>query len=253
MYDVRAGWQTAHIATTLCRLDATASTQADARRLIAEGQGEGLAVIAVEQHAGRGRFGRAWLSPPGNLYMSLVLKPPQPLSFWPQYTMLAALAVASAVESVPAGPVALKWPNDVLLADRKVAGILAEVSGAFLILGIGLNVNSPLEEMATSATSIRQVTGQLADLSEITRQIVEEIDAGFGEALLGAAFDHLWAGRLSTLGRAVCVQTGQCTVYGWAESVTRQGALVLRKDDGSLETYLAGDVSLSRGIPSAFA
>ena len=251
MHNVHSCWQTTHIATTTRRLETTASTQAEARRLIAAGKGDGLAVVAAEQRAGRGRFGREWLSPAGNLYLSLVLKPPQPLSFWPQYTMLAALAVASALESVPAGPVGLKWPNDVLLADRKVAGILAEVAGEHLILGIGVNVNAPLAERAAAATSIREVTGMPADLSSITRTIIEEIDAGFGRALHGAHFDRLWAARLDTLGRQVCVQTGQGRVEGWAENVTREGALVVRKSDGSRETFLAGDVSISSGVPFA--
>jgi BirA family transcriptional regulator, biotin operon repressor / biotin---[acetyl-CoA-carboxylase] ligase len=244
----RLAWHTTHIATTTRRLETTASTQTEARRLIAAGKGDGLAVLAAEQHAGRGRFGREWFSPAGNLYLSLVLKPPQPLSFWPQFTMLAALAVASALESVPAGPVGLKWPNDVLLADRKVAGILAEVAGEYLILGIGVNVNAPVAERAAAATSIREVTGVPADLTSITSLIVEEIDAGYGRTLHGAHFDQMWAARLITLGRQVYVQTGQGRVEGWAENVMREGALVVRKSDGSQETFLAGDVSITSGI-----
>jgi BirA family transcriptional regulator, biotin operon repressor / biotin---[acetyl-CoA-carboxylase] ligase len=251
MHYPRPAWHTKHIATKTLWLASTASTQADARRMIAAGEGGGFAVIAAEQRDGRGRFGRAWLSPPGNLYLSLVLKPPQPLSFWPQYTMLAALAVASALESVPAGPVGLKWPNDVLLADRKAAGILAEVAGEYLILGIGVNVNSALAGQAVVATCIREATGMPADLSSITRRIIEEIDAGFGRALHGTHFDRLWAARLVTLDRNVCVQTGQRRVEGWAENVTREGALVVRKSDGSRETFLAGDVSIGSGVPFA--
>src|SRR5437763_15366757 len=95
------GCQSVHVATNVLRLPRTASTQLEARRRIAAGTGEGLAVLAAEQAAGRGRFDRVWLSPPGNLYLSLVLRPPQPVAFWPQYTMLAALAVAAAIEAVP--------------------------------------------------------------------------------------------------------------------------------------------------------
>jgi len=251
MHNDRPAWHTTHIATTILRLETSASTQADARRLVAAGNGDGLAVIAAEQRAGRGRFGREWLSPPGNLYLSLVLKPPQPLSFWPQFTMLAALAVAFALETVPAGLVGLKWPNDVLLADRKVAGILAEVEGEYLILGIGVNVNAPLVERAADATSIRAVTGMPAELSSITKIIIEKIDAGFGRALHGAHFDRSWAARLVTLGRHVCVQTGQGRVEGRAENVTREGGLVVRQSDGSRETFFAGDVSITSGIPLA--
>jgi BirA family biotin operon repressor/biotin-[acetyl-CoA-carboxylase] ligase len=251
MHNLHSAWHTTHVATTTHRLETTASTQADARRLVAAGEGEGLAVIAAEQREGCGRFGREWLSPPGNLYLSLVLKPPQPLWFWPQFTMLAALAVASAVESVPAGPVGLKWPNDVLLADRKVCGILAEVAGDYLILGIGVNVNAPIAERAAAATSVREVTGTAADLSSFTKLVIEEIDAGFGRALQGADFVQLWAARLVTLGRHVCVHTGRGRVEGLAETVTNEGALVVRMSDGSRETFLAGDVSIASGIPSA--
>ena len=251
MHNVRPVWNTTRIATKTLWLESTASTQADARRMIEAGHGDGLAVIAAEQRDGRGRFGRGWHSPPGNLYLSLVLQPRQSVSFWPQYTMLAALAVASALESVPAGTVGLKWPNDVLLADRKVAGILAEVAGENLILGIGVNVNAAIAGQAAVATSIREATGMPGDLSSITRTIIEEIDAGFGRALHDAHFDGLWAARLVTLGRRVCVQTGQGRVEGWAEKVTHEGALVVRKSDGSRETFLAGDISIGSRVPFA--
>jgi BirA family biotin operon repressor/biotin-[acetyl-CoA-carboxylase] ligase len=158
--------------------------------------------------------------------------------------MLAALAVAGAVEAVPAGPVALKWPNDVLLAGRKVAGILAEVAGDYLILGIGLNVNATVAARAPGATSLSEVTGGLVDLSALTKSIVEKIDAGYGRALHGARFDRQWAARLQTLGRNVHVRIRDEVVKGVAEGVTHEGALVVRKSDGSSETLLAGDVTL---------
>jgi BirA family biotin operon repressor/biotin-[acetyl-CoA-carboxylase] ligase len=241
---VEPTWQTSHLATSIHRVETTTSTQDDARRLIAAGQGDGVIVIAVEQREGRGRFGREWHSPAGNLYMSLVIKPPQPLPFWPQYTMLAALVVAGAVESVPAGPVDLKWPNDVLLAGRKVAGILAEVAGSYLILGIGLNVNAPVSEWAANATTLCDATGGPLDIAALTKSIVEELDVGFGRALHGAQFHHQWAARLQTLGRHVRVKVGNGLVNGLAECVTSEGALILRKSDGRSEAFLAGDVAI---------
>ena len=238
------GWQSVHVATSVLRLESTPSTQLEARRRIAAGTGDGLAVLAGEQVTGRGRFGRVWHSPPGNLYLSLVLRPPQALSFWPQYTMLAALAVASALEAAPAGPVTLKWPNDVLLAGRKAAGILAEVSGPYLILGIGVNVNATLPEEVANATSLRVASGCPAELVDVTRLVIEAIDSGFAHALRGGTFDRAWAARLATLGQAVTVETGQGIVAGVAERVTSEGGLVLRRPDGSHQTFLAGDISL---------
>ena len=244
------GWHSVHVATSVLRLRSTASTQLEARHRIAAGTGDGLAVLADEQAAGRGRFGRAWHSPPGNLYLSLVLRPPQPLSFWPQYTMLAALAVASALEAVPAVPVTLKWPNDVLLAGRKVAGILAEVSGPYLILGIGVNVNAALPAEVANATSLCAASGRPVELAGVTRLVIEAIDAGCAHALRGATFDRAWAARLATLGQMVTVTTGQRIVAGVAERVTSEGGLVLRRPDGSRETFLAGDVSLNPVTPA---
>jgi BirA family biotin operon repressor/biotin-[acetyl-CoA-carboxylase] ligase len=144
MTETRAGLQTRRLARTARYLAQVDSTQAEARRLLMAGVPDGTVVVAGEQTAGRGRLGRAWHSPPGNLYASLVLRPSLPLAEWPQCTMAAALAIAGTLDALPVPGVALKWPNDVLIDGRKVAGMLAEAMDASLIVGFGVNANAEL-------------------------------------------------------------------------------------------------------------
>src|SRR5205823_11397045 len=119
-------WQTRYVAKRVYRFDSLSSTQDQARQLIAEGRADEALVVAAEQTHGRGRSTHAWHSPRGNLYLSFVFQPDLPLAQWSQYSMITALALQSAILSAGQLPVQLKWPNDVLVRERKVAGILAE-------------------------------------------------------------------------------------------------------------------------------
>lgn len=119
------------------------STNDLARDLAASGAGEGTAVLALEQSAGRGRLGRRWASPPGGLYLSLVLRPDLRMERWPLIGLACSLGAAAAAEAHAGAPVRVKWPNDLLLDGRKVGGILIEVAGDAAVCGIGLNINPP--------------------------------------------------------------------------------------------------------------
>src|SRR3990172_856750 len=129
------------------------STNSQARRLADAGAPEGEVVIAEHQSDGRGRLGRGWVSPPfSNLYCSLVLRPALAPANAPQITLMAAVALADTVAAFVAEPPAIKWPNDILLRGKKLAGILTESSCdakriEFVILGIGVNLNFPRERM----------------------------------------------------------------------------------------------------------
>jgi BirA family biotin operon repressor/biotin-[acetyl-CoA-carboxylase] ligase len=137
------------------------STSTEARRLIRQGAGEGLVVIADRQTAGRGKPGSRWHSPPGNLYFSAVVKPfKNPRELAP-ITLLGALAARAVIERKTRLPVVIKWPNDLLVRGRKVGGILTErLPSGHLIIGIGLNVNSIPPEVKQTATSLRRLTGK---------------------------------------------------------------------------------------------
>ncbi|MEP7198254.1 MAG: biotin--[acetyl-CoA-carboxylase] ligase [Chloroflexota bacterium] len=237
-------WRTRHVAITVRAFEVLASTQREACECVATGQADGLLVMADEQTNGRGRLGRAWQSPPGNLYLSLVLKPPPPIAGWPRYTLLAALALADAIESVCDVPPSLKWPNDVLVRGRKVAGILAEVVDERLVLGVGVNVNAPVPTELPHATSLRDEVGHEVERARLLQAFVEQFDAHYDESLHGARFMSRCAARMETLGREVRVQMGAQTITGIAESVTDDGALIVRQADDSRIVCHAGEVTL---------
>ena len=168
----------------LVRVDVVTSTNDVARERAEAGADEGLAVIARAQTAGRGRRGRAWVSPPGSaLYLSVILRPPWPADQAPWLGVLAGIATARAAESLlPKGaPVSIKWPNDVLVDGRKLAGVLVEPRSArgrieFAVAGIGLNVAQQEsdwpEELRLRAVSLRQL-GAPATVEEAVRAVLD--------------------------------------------------------------------------------
>lgn len=222
---------------------------------------EGAVVIAEAQSRGRGRLGRTWHSPPGeSLYLSLVLRPAGRLSpeQAPPLTLLAAVAVAEAVEGLGAAP-ALKWPNDVLLDGRKVAGILTEMatSGAgieHLVVGIGVNLDSRHfpAELAGRATSVALALGHPPE-ARIDRQAFAAALLGRLEAwyldFLGAGGDGparvvaAWRQRAHQLGQRIEVASGTETVRGKNLGPAHDGALELAGDNGTVRRVVAGEIA----------
>ena len=163
------------------RLAETGSTNDEARRLIKAGEGEGLAVIAGRQTRGKGKPGSRWFSPAGNLYLSAVIKPyrnPRDLS---AVTLFSALAVRTAIFKLTRLPAVIKWPNDLRLRGKKVAGILTErLAAGHIIIGIGLNVNVTARtlpsELKASAASLRMATGKEYDLNKCAKVLLAALD-----------------------------------------------------------------------------
>lgn len=237
-------WQTQHLARHVYFFETTSSTQTEARRLIATGQAAGTLIVARQQSAGRGRFGRIWHSPIGNLYLSFILQPALTLARWPQYALIAALALADAIEEVSGLPAQLKWPNDVLLDGQKVAGILAEVEGDYLILGVGVNVNAALPAELGHATSLAQHIGRPIELQPLLKAFVERFDGYYAASLRGERFDAQWSSRMQMLGQQVRVQSGAQVIEGLAERIDESGALSVRRADGQAIVCRAGEVTL---------
>jgi BirA family biotin operon repressor/biotin-[acetyl-CoA-carboxylase] ligase len=224
------------------------STQQAARKEAGRGAPEGTVIIADEQTAGRGRLGRAWLSPEGSVSVSVLLYPD--IAGLPYLIMIASLAVARSIEAVTGLEARLKWPNDVLVNGRKVAGILVE-SGMkskavdYAVIGMGININvdmTAFPEITATATSLSGELGSSVSRLGVVRRLLVELD-GLYIAPRQAVYEE-WRSRLDTLGRQVCVHSGDAAQYGRAESVAADGSLLLRRDDGSLTSILAGDVSL---------
>jgi BirA family biotin operon repressor/biotin-[acetyl-CoA-carboxylase] ligase len=218
-------------------LDSTNRYALDAARA---GADHGLVVVADVQTAGRGRLGRTWQAPPGaSLLVTVLLRRSDDAS---RAVMAAGVALARAVEHVAGLVTALKWPNDVVVDDRKLAGLLAEVDGDALAVGVGCNVNWEAfpDELAEIATACNLETGRAVDRDALLDAFLDAYDDALraGDTLVDA-----YRGLLATIGRRVRVQQlDGDDLVGTATAVTDDGALVLRDDDGDEHTVVAGDV-----------
>jgi BirA family transcriptional regulator, biotin operon repressor / biotin---[acetyl-CoA-carboxylase] ligase len=262
---VRRALSTSVLGRTLHLLDETASTNQEAYGLAQSGAADGTVVIAEMQTAGRGRLGRRWHSPPGkNLYCSVILRravAPDALSGWLAWVpLLCGLGVARAIQRVAGSPASVKWPNDVLIGDRKVAGILCESGGAataapFVIIGIGINVNTPMnlfpDELRGLATSLAAEAGKPIDRVALLATLLSELEIRYGLYCSNHLADlrDEYRVRSSTLGRRVRIELAHGeTVEGLAQAVNEDGSLRLVKGgqgNDHLEVTLdirAGDV-----------
>lgn len=226
------------------------STMEVAKREAQKEAPEGTLVIADEQTAGKGRIGRCWSSPKGCIALSIVLYPkPAQLS---SIIMVASLAVMRTIKSVTGLRSLIKWPNDILINGRKVCGILVECgvqnsNSNYAIVGIGINVNleaTCLGGMSFSATSLSDEMGGQVSRIEIVRKLLAEIESLYISAQEDEIVYLEWQSNLETLGRQVSVKLCNTIYRGIAESVERDGTLIIRIGDGSLKRIVAGDVLL---------
>lgn len=248
---VEAELRTGFVGRRLVYRTSTSSTQDVARSEGEAGAAEGTAVLAEEQTAGRGRMGRAWVSPAGtNLYLTLVMRPT--VKQLRSLTIVAPLAVTEAVEEATGLSPAIKWPNDVLIEGRKLAGVLieSELAGQsvkYALVGIGVNVNLEVErvpEIAEIATSLRREVGREVSREAVLAALLNRFEELYQEASRGRSVYEAWRSRLETLGRAVKVTFAGQVEEGVAEEVDEEGSLVLRRADGSRVTIAAGEVTL---------
>ncbi len=226
------------------------STQSLARHEAELGASEGTIVIAEAQTAGRGRFGRRWVSPAGvNLYFTVVLRPDA--DRLRRLSIITPLAVVRAVRIVTGLEAKIKWPNDVLIGDKKLAGILIETVMAgdtvdFALLGIGVNVNldvATYPEIASIATSLRTELGHEISRELLLLALFKELEQLYLETSAKSALDE-WRSLLVTLGHEVKATTGNRVEEGVAEDVDASGDLILRRTNGSRVIIAAGDVTL---------
>lgn len=237
-------------------LDEVGSTNSDAFRLAEGGACEGTVVLAERQTAGKGRLGRQWVSPGGvNLYLSVVLRPELPPYEAPQLTFLSAVAVARTIEELTSLRPAIKWPNDLLLDDRKVAGLLNEMSAetdrvAFVILGIGVNLNMAADQfpddLRTPATSLALAAGCPVPRVPFAARLLANLDAEYARFCRSgfAPVREEWARRCNAFGRQVSVTIGSQTLQGPFAGIDHDGALLLTLPDGRQERVLSGDVTV---------
>jgi BirA family biotin operon repressor/biotin-[acetyl-CoA-carboxylase] ligase len=234
-------------------LYSTDSTMSEAARLAVKAAPEGTLVVAEEQTAGRGRFGRHWHSERASgLYFTLLLRPAIAPSAAPVLTLLAGVALAEAIQEATQLAVDLRWPNDVLMSEKKCAGILVEMTAeplrvSHVLLGIGVNVNHLLipAELVEEATSLRLEAGRAFSRLELLISVLRHLEHYYnqyldhGPAQILARFEEISS---YARGRRVQVSDGGTTVAGMTEGLTPEGILLVRRQDGQIEKVLSGQV-----------
>lgn len=225
--------------------DSIDSTNSEAKRLCHQGSPEGTVVVAKTQTAGRGRLGRRWISPPGNLYFTMLLKPQVPIEILSQLSLVAGLALAKTIKYYMSdhAVVSLKWPNDVLLNQQKVAGILVETDidsclteGTPCYLGIGVNILKAPELTAYPTTSFKNFLDSFPQSEEFLQNYVmnfKVIYATWQQEGFAVLKDE-WLGFANGLGnivRAISGQQGQ--ISGQFKTITDDGGLLLIDEKGN--------------------
>lgn len=235
---------------------AVGSTMEAAHALAADGAPDGTLVVAARQEQGRGRRGRAWVSPDGGLYCSFILRPQRPPSDLPQLSLVAGLAAAEAVRDAACLSPMIRWPNDLLLGDRKLAGILTEqkVPGTFgdrqgaVVVGVGINVSTDPAMLPDHSTSLAAAgVGHVSPddvLSRLCSRLAAWYDVWTSQGF-GPVRDALrpWIGLF---GRPVHLTAGTRQLDGTAQDIDEQGRLVVRLDSGLTRAFDAGEITVLR-------
>jgi BirA family biotin operon repressor/biotin-[acetyl-CoA-carboxylase] ligase len=251
--EIASGLQARILKGPIHHFDTLPSTNDLAKELGVRGAPEGTLVVAEGQSRGRGRLGREWNSPPGvGLYVSVLLRPPLPPADLPPITLTAAVAVVRALRQAGGVSAGLKWPNDLVLAGKKLGGILTEMETEsdqirHLVVGLGLNVNNRQfpAELADLATSLALSTGRTFSRLRILQVWLEELESLYQRFLARdfAAILEEWKDYAVTLGRAVRVRQGAVEICGQALEVAADGALVVRTGSGEVVRVTSGEIA----------
>lgn len=239
--------------------ETVASTQPIARRLAGEGAAEGTIVTCEEQTAGKGRLSRNWHSPKSSgIWMSLILRPEIPFQDAPQLTLVAAAAIARAVEKETAIKPEIKWPNDLLINRRKITGILTELQAESdrihsVIIGIGMNINQDSAdfpaELKEIATSLYAETGQKFNRARLISSILFEFETLYGQFLKEGFLPvkRIWESYAVSLGKEIKATLVNGVIRGTAAGITDEGVLLLEDHDGKVHSIYSADIELPEG------
>lgn len=258
-WEISSGLGTARFGRRYCYFPEVDSTNTLADELARQGAPEGTVIVSEYQYRGKGRLGRTWCSPAGgNIYLSLILRPPVSPGRAGQVSLLAALATARAIRKATGLKPAVKWPNDVLIENRKVAGILSELHLClgrvdFIICGIGINVGVSTEELPPevrnrAAAVAEYVQGSVSRV-EIIQAFLANLENMYDE-FLERGFSHFvpeWTSRSMLEGKEVQVARDSECIAGTVRGINEDGALLLESEDGTITPILTGDITISIG------
>lgn len=249
-YEISSGLDTKFIAKKIYYFQSLASTMETAMQLGLAGAPEGTLVVAETQTRGKGRLGRVWSSPKyKGLYFSLILRPKILPNQAALLTLLAGVAVSEAVREVSGESARIKWPNDILLNNKKMGGILTELAAEtdevrFVVVGIGLNVNNDKKSLVAGATSLKEEKGQSICRLSLLREVLRRFELNyldFRKKNTGAILEK-WRQDSATLGRRIKVYCHRQHLEGQAQDVDTDGGLLVRDDQGLVRKVMAGDV-----------
>ncbi len=254
-HEVHKRLRTKFIGKQMRYFDRTASTTWVGKKLADEGNPDdlhGMVILAEEQTGGVGRLGRSWASPAGGIWCTIVLKPNLPLERLFMITMAGSIAVARAIRREYDIGALIKWPNDIYIGDKKVAGLLLELSAEadtihYCLLGIGIDANILLDELSPSlketVTSLKAETGGDVDRVALLARVLKEFEQRY-LLLESEEYETIireWKSLSLTLDHRVQIKTMRKTFDGEAIDIDDHGALIIRKDNGRIERVIAGD------------
>ena len=230
--------------------DELSSTMDIATQLGMQGSPEGTLVVAETQSKGRGRLGRHWISPKyKGIYLSIILRPKISPTQASLITLLSAVSICEAVKAITGLEANIKWPNDILLGNKKLGGILTELSAEmdavrFVIVGIGLNVNNSKGSLLPAATSFKEQRNEPVSRLELLQEILRRLEANYLLLIEGKSqvIVDAWRRYATTLGRRVKIACQNRQLEGQAIDIDANGGLLVRKDSGLIEKIMSGDV-----------
>jgi BirA family biotin operon repressor/biotin-[acetyl-CoA-carboxylase] ligase len=252
--DIKPGLKTRILGKELHLFPVTVSTNLLAMDMAMKGAPEGTIVIAETQTGGKGRLGRKWISPKGNLYLSVILRPVIATYKAPLITLTGAVAVATAIRKQCGLDARIKWPNDIFISGKKACGLLTEMSAEqdrirHIVLGIGIDVNMELDALPADVraltTTLASEAGETIDRTLLLQRVLRELDSWY-RVFLADELDMLreWTSLNMTIGNRVTVTGAGRTVEGLAQRIDSEGRLIIKLDDGTVQAVAAGDVTV---------
>ena len=254
--EIKNGLSTVYIGQKICYFPELESTNIIAKEKAlrkAEGINEGTVIIAERQSAGRGRLGRRWFSPTGGIWLSIILYPQLSPSYIPRITLMTAAAIVKTIERCAQIKAQIKWPNDILINEKKVCGILTEMSAEldminWVVVGIGINVNVDHwefpEDIQEKTISLKEFLGKEISRVRLAQIFLEEFEKYY-ERLKRREFYSIlkeWKSYSHTLGKKIRIDIGEQVIVGEAIDINEEGALIIRKEDEELIEIISGTI-----------